>query len=90
MKIFRNIMIYAVAAAAALSLYSCQEKEPELQIENVKVSVGDRKITHRGATVDVTFTAPASWTARLELKTEDEGWAAIRSVMDQGEASQNS
>lgn len=90
MKIFRNIMIYAVAAAAALSLYSCQEKEPELQIENVKVSVGERKVTHRGATVDITFSAPAAWSARLESKTEEEGWAEIRSGMEQGEASQNS
>ena len=89
MRILRDIMIYVAAIAAALSMYSCQEKEADLLVENVKVSVGDRKITHRGATVDVTFKAPLSWAVRLELKNGEGQWATLREDMNQGEASQS-
>ena len=82
-------MIYVAAIAAALSMFSCHEKEADLLVENVKVSVGDRKITHRGATVDVTFKAPLSWAVRLELKNGEGQWATLREDMNQGEASQS-
>ena len=66
----KSIKILLLSAFAFLMVSACQEKEANLLVENVKVSVGDRKITHRGATVDVTFKAPLSWAVRLELKNQ--------------------
>lgn len=90
MTILDNMKALAMALlVAALSLSSCQETEPEVSIDNVKVSIGDRKVSYRGATIDVTFNAPLAWTARLDLKSGDDEWAALRDDSISGEAKQN-
>ena len=77
MKILRTWI--AVTAALLLSLVSCQEKESASLVSNVTVSVGEKQVTYRGATVTVSFNAPYAWNARLELKDGDGEWASIRS-----------
>lgn len=86
MKLFRNIIMWVAALAAALSLFSCQEKEPQSYVENVALSVGDRKVSFRGATVTVSFDVPAAWSARLELKNGEGEWAAVKSNTQSGDA----
>lgn len=86
MKIVKILFALAVCCISALS---CQEEVIEQSVENVKVSVGDRKITFRGATVDVTFSAPLAWKARVELKNGEGEWAVVRTDTDHGEASQS-
>ena len=86
MKIVKILFALAVCSIAALS---CQEEVIEQPVENVKVSIGDRKVTFRGATVDVTFDAPLAWTARVELKNGEGEWASIRKDTDHGEAAQS-
>ena len=43
MRIMKTLI--AMAAAAMLSLVSCQEKEPASVVGNVSVSVGDKAVT---------------------------------------------
>ena len=68
-----------MTAVLLLSLVSCQEKESASLVGNVSVSVGEKQVTYRGATVTVSFNAPYAWTARLELKDGEGEWASIRS-----------
>ena len=78
--------LIVMAAAALLSLTSCQEKEPASVVGNVSVSVGDKAVTYRGATVTVTFDATAAWTAELRLLNGEGEWASIRSNTLKGNA----
>lgn len=89
MKLFRNIIICAAVVSAVVSFSSCRGEEPELLIEDVKVSIGDRKVSFRGGTIDVTFDAPLAWTARLELKDGEGDWASLREDSVSGEAKQS-
>lgn len=74
-----------MAAFAMLPLSSCQPEQSSL-VSDVAVSVGEKQVTFRGATVTVSFSTPYAWTARLDLKNGEGEWASIRSNTLSGEA----
>lgn len=84
MRILRTLIV--MTAVAVLSLTSCTKQEDDSVIDNVSVSVGDKQVTFRGATVTVSFDAPVAWTARVELKNGEGEWASVRSNTVSGEA----
>lgn len=67
---------------------SCQ-KEEEILLTGISNPMEGKNVYYKGETVDVKFTAPAAWTAELELAT-GENWVEISRVRGNDKAGEGS
>lgn len=94
----RFLNIYVIALALFFMLFACQKPEedvtpvPEIKtgISNVINQYETKLVPYRGATISVKFDVNASWTAYLEVKTDQDDWVSISSSTQSGEAKKSS
>jgi len=85
-----NKILKIFIAFSGLLAFSCQKEDmAESLLTGISNPMDGKNVYYKGETVDIKFTAPAAWTAELEL-AEGETWVEISRVRGNDKAGEGS